>query len=237
MKNNSDKIINIIPVVYYSNADISKNVIYEENRIKSGIYRWTNLITNKSYVGSSVSLSRRFRDYYSLTCLQKNVSRGSSAIYRTLLKYGYYNFSLDILEYCEPNELISREQYYIDFLNPEYNILKKAGSILGFKHSEATKLKMSMNNTKEKHPFYGKKRSEETILRMSINSKTALTVKINDISTNEVKVLRSNVQAGKYLGVSERTIRNYKKSGRIYKGKYLILSCNSKVNPYFSVDN
>jgi group I intron endonuclease len=81
---------------------------------------------------------------------------------------------------------------------------------------------MSINNAKEKHPFYGKKRSEETILRMSINSKTALTVKINDIRTNETKIFRSNIQAGKYLGVSERTIRNYKKSGRVYKDKYLI---------------
>ena len=58
---------------------------------------------------------------------------------------------------------------------------------------------------------------------MSINSKTALTVKINDISTHDtLKIFRSNIQAGKYLGVSERTIRNYKKSGRVYKDKYLI---------------
>jgi hypothetical protein len=49
--------------------------------------------------------------------------------------------------------LISREQYYIDLLNPEYNILKKAGFVLGFKHSEATKAEMSINNSKEKLPF------------------------------------------------------------------------------------
>jgi hypothetical protein len=211
--------------VHYSNADLNKNAIYEENRGKSGIYRWVNKINNKSYVGSSVSLSCRFRYYYSLSCLEKKVSGGSSVVlYRALLKYGYSNFSLDILEYCEPKVKIEREQYYIDLLKPEYNILKKAGSNLGFKHSEATKLRMSINNAKEKHPFYGKKRSEETILRMSINSKTALAVKINDISINDTKVFRSNVQAGKYLGVSERTIRNYKKSGRVYKDKYLILA-------------
>jgi len=38
---------------------------------------------------------------------------GSSAIYSALLKYGYSNFSLDILEYCEIDALIEREQYYI----------------------------------------------------------------------------------------------------------------------------
>jgi hypothetical protein len=38
-------------------------------------------------------------------------------------------------------ELISREQYYIDLLNPEYNICKVAGSRLGCKHSPETLLK------------------------------------------------------------------------------------------------
>lgn len=74
--------------------------------------------------------------------------------------------------------------------------------------------------------FIVKKRSEETKLRMSINSKTALTVKIKDIGLKDSKVLISYVQAGKFLGVSERTIRKYKKSGRVYKNKYFILSCD-----------
>jgi hypothetical protein len=34
--------------------------------------------------------------------------------------------------------LIKREQYYIGLLYPEYNILKTAGSMLGFKHSDKT---------------------------------------------------------------------------------------------------
>lgn len=140
-----------------------------------------------------------------------------------MLKYGYSNFSLDIIEYCKPDKLILREQYYIDLLNPEYNILKKEGSVLGFKHSEATKAKMSIYNSKEKQPFSGKTRNEETILGMSIKSKTALTVEIKDINTNDVNIFSNNVQAGKYLGISERTIRNYKKSRRIYKGKYFIV--------------
>ena len=53
---------------------------------------------------------------------------------------------------CEINILIEREQYYLDLLKPEYNILKIAGSMLGFKHSEATKIKMSINRGK-KHTY------------------------------------------------------------------------------------
>ena len=55
---------------------------------------------------------------------------------RSLLKYGYSNFNLEILEYCEPSDVLLREQQYIDLLKPEYNILKLAGSSLGFKHNE-----------------------------------------------------------------------------------------------------
>ena len=65
-------------------------------------------------------------------------------INRALTKYGYSNFSLEILEYCTPFEAITKEQYYLNLLNPEYNILKIAGSTLGFKQSEETKVKIKV---------------------------------------------------------------------------------------------
>jgi len=64
-------------------------------------------------------------------------------IFSALLKYGYSKFIVEILEYCEPTDTISREQYYLEKLNPEYNILTKAGSSLGFKHSAQSKKRMS----------------------------------------------------------------------------------------------
>ena len=54
--------------------------------------------------------------------------RNNSKIYRSLIKNGYSNFKLEILEYCEVDILLEREQYYLDRFNPEYNILKIAGS-------------------------------------------------------------------------------------------------------------
>jgi group I intron endonuclease len=117
----------IVPIRSYLNSDKQKEEICRDNKNKSGVYRWVNKINGKSYVGSSTSLSRRILFYYYLSSLKREVN-GSIIIYRALLKYGYSNFSLDIIEYCEPNKLISREQYYIDLLNPEYNILKKAGA-------------------------------------------------------------------------------------------------------------
>jgi group I intron endonuclease len=41
-------------------------MIYKENNKKSGIYRWTNLVTGKSYIGSAVNLTERLKNYFSL---------------------------------------------------------------------------------------------------------------------------------------------------------------------------
>lgn len=81
--------------------------------------------------------------YYSL----KHLSKSRTPIHNALLKYGFNNFSLEILEYCEQgvNPVLfffykkkSREQYFFELLKPHYNILDKAGSLLGFRHSKNT---------------------------------------------------------------------------------------------------
>jgi hypothetical protein len=141
-----------IPVKVYENADTQKADILKENKGKSGVYRWTNNVNGKTYVGSAVSLRARFYVYYSANRLTKS----KMPIYMAILKYGYSNFTLDILEYCEPSDLLAPsppnprggwggrgwEQYYLDLLKPGYNLLSKAGSSLGFKHSEETLTKL-----------------------------------------------------------------------------------------------
>jgi group I intron endonuclease len=55
-----------------------------------------------------------------------------------IIKYNFENFSLDILEYCSVEDVIEREQYYLDTYKPKYNILKPAGSSLGYVHNESS---------------------------------------------------------------------------------------------------
>jgi hypothetical protein len=47
------------------------------------------------------------------------------------------------LEYYDLDNLITKEQFYIDFLTPPYNILKVVGNSTGFKYSIETKEFMS----------------------------------------------------------------------------------------------
>jgi group I intron endonuclease len=89
-----------------------------------------------------VDLTKRLRQYYSPGYLKNELLRNNSIIYKALLKYGYSGFKREILEYCEPRDTNTREQYYIDLLQPVYNILKTAGSLFGFKYSEESLAKM-----------------------------------------------------------------------------------------------
>jgi group I intron endonuclease len=136
--------------------------------------------------------------------------------------------------------LIQREQYYIDLLNPEYNICKIAGSNLGFKHSEITKEKLSISKKGVKRGIlYSKILSKAT---RGIEHSTTLNIKINStpklVTTTtilkmsqrnagiRVKVYDKNnilinefptiMSAAKYFGVSSSTIGNIFKTGISY---------------------
>ncbi len=160
---------NINYVKKYEDAfDMKKNIL-KENKGKSGIYMLTNKLTNDIYIGQSNDISKRFKNYFNLSYIK---SKSTFIITRTLIKYGYSNFSVTILEYCDKSDLLIKEQYYFDKLNPEYNILKIAGSSRDFKHSEETKAKISKSlkgiYVKEKSALFGRSHTEETKKSMSL---------------------------------------------------------------------
>jgi hypothetical protein len=89
--------------------DERKKLIIDENKNptitcywgpkgRSGIYRWTNKSTGDIYIGQSTNLSARFKNYYNISYLSSKIHL---IISRALIKYGYSNFSLKILEYCD----------------------------------------------------------------------------------------------------------------------------------------
>lgn len=146
--------------------------IISENHNKSGIYLITNLITKDQYVGQSIDLGKRFRKYFTLSYLK---NRNSLVISRTLIKYGYANFSISILEYCDRANINEREQYYMDTLSPVYNTLKIAGSSRGYKHTQESKDKTSKSlkgvYTGTKSLLYATTHSNETKELMTSNRK------------------------------------------------------------------
>lgn len=134
--------LSVLPVVIYSDLEEDKKIIFINNKGKSGVYRWTNKVNGDTYIGSATNLTRRLRDYFSSNFLFKEILINNSIVYRALLKYGYSKFTLEILEYCDKSSVIEKEQYYLDLLNPSYNICKTAGSSQGRVTLDHTRFKL-----------------------------------------------------------------------------------------------
>src|SRR5690606_18867846 len=119
---------------------------------------WVHNESGKSYVGSAEDLTIRLSKYYYPYALK----RVDNYISRALICHGHSVFSLSIIEYIDISHLskdeaktliLEREQYYLDLLEPAYNILKLAGSSLGYKHLEESLLKMSLSKSGENNPL------------------------------------------------------------------------------------
>lgn len=110
-------------VIQYTNIYTRKKQIIKENYGKAGVYCLRKTESGKTYIGSSVDLGRRLSQYLTRSFLLKEVLNTKSIIYRSLLKNGYSKFSIEILEYCEKEKavILSKEQFYMDLLKPEYN--------------------------------------------------------------------------------------------------------------------
>jgi group I intron endonuclease len=178
-------------------------------------------------VGSAVDLTKRLWGYFSIPFLKKELRRNRSRISNSLLKYGYSNFSLDVIEYCVLDKLIEREQYYLDLLNPEYNILKIAGSRLGSKHSPETLLKFK-NRKLSAEALANLKKAKAGIAPLSPLRKINHLLATGHITTvvnkenDSVKFYDSIRAAARDLGTSHNTLLNCIKTNKLYKGIYLI---------------
>lgn len=77
-----------------------------------GIYKIENLINGKIYIGKSVDIEKRFRTHIN-DSFNKNKPEYNHLIHKAIRKYKVENFSFDIIEECDENELNSREMYWI----------------------------------------------------------------------------------------------------------------------------
>jgi group I intron endonuclease len=141
-----------------------------------GIYKITNTINGKAYIGKSHDIFSRWVSHWRGACKFhfKGVSfRGIGAIHKAMHKYGVENFKFEILfTFPLPNDevtdsmLSSFEIFFIADQNTYiddghgYN-LTKGGE--GNKPSKQTREKMSASNSGKRNGFYHKRHKLETI--------------------------------------------------------------------------
>lgn len=131
-----------------------------------GIYCITNLINDKKYIGQSCNLIKRFSAYRCGTFSSKHLK---SAV----KKYGWINFKICPIIYCNINDLDYYETLLIeklDLTNPSKGYNSMTGGCKIKKHSAASIQRMreaGLRRPKGKdHWMFGRKMSEEAKQKM-----------------------------------------------------------------------
>jgi group I intron endonuclease len=124
-----------------------------------GVYKITNSINNKFYIGSSYNIKARIRKHFELL---KRKSHHSIHFQNAYNKYGKEVFTTCVLETCEKDDILSLEQKYLDNIidwQHVYNMSKIASGCNYdlSTHSNRNEIieKMSIANMgKHTKPFY-----------------------------------------------------------------------------------
>lgn len=168
---------------------------------KPGIYKITNLITGRVYIGSAVKVRSRKNNHYSE--LRRSL-HNNSHIQKSWNKYGEDNFCFEVLEYCSKKELRILETKYCE----EYECLSNSGyniaDILEWNPHKSTKeIDWKAAGKKVSKALKGK--IPKNLPLIQIKQKRAVTLYVDGV---EHSTYESLTQASKELKLPKSTIQN-----------------------------
>lgn len=239
---------NIKPIAVFENLHFCKSRNKAKDCLKdlAGIYLIINLIDGSSYVGSATTnrlYTRLMKHLYYL--------KGNSSIAASLKLLRRKNFAFVVIDILPEKitdktnlNLLSLEQYYIDLIKPNYNILPLAGNSFGFKHTPETIKYLRDNYSDVPRDIIGKfnrdnylsNKTNEVMREAALNRPSmsqkcidkcktkgrAITVtRLSDLSL--VGHFSDIVSAAKHINCGYKTIRRALKSKGIVKSTYKVI--------------
>ena len=212
--------------------DLSK---IDESQLNSvGVYKIINNINEHFYIGSSDrDFKERFKEHCRYYEMYKEGNHKCShpILWAAYDKYEISNFRVELLEILDgktSEEILQREEYYIQLLKPQYNICQfptQGGKPnLGRKLTDEWKQHIGEKSAMYKH-------SEETLVKVTENNKKgAVKLKFTNIETKEELNFNSWVEASKYFEMKHPSsmMNSYKNRGQWKKWKIEKLSTQTK---------
>lgn len=108
----------------------------------TGVYKITNKINNKFYIGSSTNISKRFRQHRYNGSIK---SKHNTELYGDMYNFGIDNFIFEVLEETNIDDMRVVEQKYMNQYKPDYNKQKYTENVMDKKEvkDKHTKILMS----------------------------------------------------------------------------------------------
>jgi len=118
--------------------------------VKSGVYQIILKEDGRSYIGSSIDIEARWKRHKESARLYPKTGQ---VIARAIAKYGADQFNWVVLETCDEEQLLDREQYWLDSVRPfadennGFNVRKIADSNFGITRTIESRKKQSVTMT------------------------------------------------------------------------------------------
>ena len=196
--------------------DIAKFHNETQNSLEGiGVYKIISKHNNKVYIGSTSNISKykkwsgfKLRWLHHISSLLKN-KHSNNLLQNIVNKYGIENLFFEIIEICEKDICIEREQYYIDLYNSYnegLNLRPIANSNLGIKQSIESNLKRSISISKTLKEKYSKEEHHRKGFIMddvhkenlskskrSVSDEVILSINSRMLELTNLKYIKSNI--------------------------------------------
>lgn len=201
-----------------------------------GIYKITNSVNGKLYIGSSKDINKRWKKHFSDL---KNNKHHSKYLQNAWNKYGEDNFRFEVVELVNDEELL---------FNAEQKWLNKTNSFNG---EYGYNMSMDATRPSKNNPYVNTHLEANFVFRESINCLVSMKLEVNEklvyyvlrdfiaYPSNSVMIneqIPSFVELEVIVGIKERTIRKALKSLEIKGLIKLVQSGHKKaiyVNPAY----
>jgi len=174
-----------------------------------GVYLIENLVNGKVYVGGSIQLQKRHYDHFYHLEYGRHKNPHLQNAY-TL--YGRHAFRFEVLEFCSPDELLEREDWWIELLKSQdrgrgYNLRSAERPTM----AEETRAKLRAANI-------GKSLSDEHRAKLSAARR-------GKVQSKETREKRSAALKGHSISVEAR-----EKIGAAHRGKVMSEAAKAKMS-------